>query len=231
MHSSRRFRTSACASSWLSMLWGVGQGLRHFRLVTASLLRVRGTTLHTTPPAVRDPPHAFGLRWLSAAAVQELTRRSTRTPPKLDLVIPTPSPAPSSAPSPPDDVDQGKRQRPRKSCERSPCKYPSVGAMLEALFESSTLNVRKDIPRKSKKDGSMPEVFDALNDRDKAAKLAVSMAKDSSLQQALRVLILAHKSKCSFRQNAYETVAHQLASDRHWHLILPLGKKHTDRTS
>ena len=77
-------------------------------------------------------------------------------------------------------------------------------------------------------------LLEHLLDPEKARKLAEVMARTHSPQLSHRVLILAHKHGCQFKQNAYECVAYQLAIAKHWRLVLSmvlLGKQHTGRTT
>lgn len=73
-----------------------------------------------------------------------------------------------------------------------------------------------------------------LLDRDKARTFAEALAASHIPQYSHRLLVLAQRLGCQFKQNAYECVAYQLAEARHWSLILPvvsLGLRHTGRTT
>ncbi|KAF8898629.1 hypothetical protein BD779DRAFT_1431817 [Infundibulicybe gibba] len=67
-----------------------------------------------------------------------------------------------------------------------------------------------------------------------ARELAEAMALSPAPHLSYRVLHIAHKLRCKFKQNAYECVAYQLALTQHWRTVLSivsLGRRHTGRTS
>ncbi|EMD42191.1 hypothetical protein CERSUDRAFT_32903, partial [Gelatoporia subvermispora B] len=73
-----------------------------------------------------------------------------------------------------------------------------------------------------------------LGDREKARILALNMATTRHPLRALRVLSVARQLGCAFKQNAYESLAHQLGQHEHWYLLpslIKLGRRDTSRTT
>ena len=104
---------------------------------------------------------------------------------------------------------------------------PDVVHMIDSLFakksQTSMLKYLRSSP-----------LSEHFLDRTKATKLAEAMVQTRSPQRASRILLLAHEHGCPLKQNAFESVAYQLAEAKHWHLIPPLvalGKRQSGRTT
>ncbi|KZT05902.1 uncharacterized protein LAESUDRAFT_205191 [Laetiporus sulphureus 93-53] len=85
-----------------------------------------------------------------------------------------------------------------------------------------------------REEGAKKELLEHLTDRVKAAALAQLMVHTRNPRRAIGVLLLAYRLGCKFKQNAYEGVAHQLASSKHWRLVssvFAMGKRQTGRTT
>ncbi|KAH9937150.1 uncharacterized protein B0H18DRAFT_1081418 [Fomitopsis serialis] len=106
-----------------------------------------------------------------------------------------------------------------------------LGAAVDAMF---SLLSKTGNPFEAQESCRWTELREHLCDRARTVDLAVQLADTYRAHRALRVLTLSHVLGCKLKQNAYECVAHQLASARRWPLVtslVELARRQTGRTT
>uniref|UniRef100_A0A0W0G2L1 Pentatricopeptide repeat-containing protein n=1 Tax=Moniliophthora roreri TaxID=221103 RepID=A0A0W0G2L1_MONRR len=111
---------------------------------------------------------------------------------------------------------------------------PKLHPYLPIELLSSLLSQSPDDKAALARIRAAPSLLRHLVDRNDARKLAEAISHSPAPHHAIRVLRLGHIVGGEYKQNAYETVAYQLAELNRWDLVLSvvsLGREHTQKTT
>ncbi|KAI0931922.1 hypothetical protein AcW2_000693 [Taiwanofungus camphoratus] len=212
------------------MLWRVGQEFRHLQQAALLLFSVPRITIHTPFLVVQPLHHSIRVQWPPAVAFRgrqfaqqragSLNIDSIFLGQRADGVAVLSNEA------------QPRKVKPRKHPTKKVSQRSEIASMIDAAF--ACFSLKSTALKKLRGGGESAGLLEHVVDREKARKLAMLMANTTRPKRALQVLILAHALGCKLKQNAYEGVAHELATGRQWRLVcflVKLGLRHTGRTT
>ncbi|OCH95758.1 hypothetical protein OBBRIDRAFT_822688 [Obba rivulosa] len=220
------------------MPWRVGQGVRHLHHVQGLALAFHHALRLPAFWTVGHSHQSIRVRWPSTTAASTHRHHSAKPSdgPQDQVRSRT-----SDAAKPHASGSRLRASPKRKSSSAGrppPAQFPAplpleeFASLIDAAFYRSP--EKEPSVERLKKNPRASGLLEFLRDRDKAKELALILATTRHPLRSLRVLSLARQLGCAFKQNAYESLAHQLAELQHWHLVpsvIKLGRRDTNRTT